>query len=282
MPVFANANLTPMDVEFNPVNHKIYVSNTETDTITELNPFDFSVTNRLETDHFPIDVELNWKNNIIYITNQKSKTISMIDGEHFQNLLGITVNIHPSIGGEFVCDTKKIETQTFETIKYNSECIISPNKDFTFSQINFKSQTHNETLLSKGKSFDIASIISIKDTNKLNLTEHGTYDIYFNETGFPLEYFLPIYGAIIAFFLPGIIRFVSNYFRKRKFKEKIRNYKINEISGSKYNMEQFLKNINEIRNKVRNDFYDGKIDENEYKILLDDLSFLEKDREPIK
>ncbi|MFB5600848.1 MAG: YncE family protein [Nitrososphaeraceae archaeon] len=282
IPTYANANLTPMDVEFNPVNHKIYVSNTESDTLTELNPFDFSVTNSLETDHFPIDVEVNWKNNIIYITNQKSKTISMIDGEHFHNLIGIKVNIHPSNGGEFVCGTKKIEIQTFETIKYNSECIITPNNEFTFSQINFRSQTQNETLLSKGKSFDIASILPIKATNKLNLTEHGTYDIYFNETRFPLEYFLPIYAAIIAFFLPGIIRYVSNYFRKIKFKEKIRNYKINEILGSKDNREQYLRNINEIRKKVRNDFYNGKINDNEYKILLDDLSSLEKDSEHIK
>lgn len=272
--------IIPNDVEFNPINHKIYVSNTVSDTITELDPFIYYIPNYLETDHVPIDIEVNWRNNIIYVTNQESKSISMIDGDKFENLLGVSFNIHPSNGGRIVCDEKQIQTQTFNTIKNNSECIITPNKNFYFSQINLESQKRNASLLAEAKEpFDMKSIFSIPDIKKINLTDHGTYDVYFTEITLPSDYWLPFYGLIPAFFIPGIVTWISKYYRKRKLLKKILDYKIKELNKSKHNRAHLLKNINEIRDKVRNDFYSGKIDENEYKIILEDLSSLENDNE---
>ena len=95
---------------------------------------------------------------------------------------------------------------------------------------------------------------------KLKITKFGSFTANFKELPPPLpsEYWIPLYGLIIGFFIPSIIKWLNGWGQRRNLTEYL--YKIGKVD----------RHI--IEDDVLKLYSNGKISDSHYQMLKDKIS----------
>ena len=259
----------------------IIAVNENTNTVYVANPLNNSISvisgekNNTRMPDIPVgkrpgSIGINENTNTVYVANTGSNSISVIDGRVNKVVAGITFQVHPFNSGYIRCDglTTPSPIEQYIYVYSGDECIAKPNEGFEFVSWdeNIKDNSTQTINLSKSASSleSIANLFKFNKTDepeaKLKITKFGSFTANFKELPPPLpsEYWIPLYGLIIGFFIPSIIKWLNGWGQRRNLTEYL--YKIGKVD----------RHI--IEDDVLKLYSNGKISDSHYQMLKDKIS----------
>jgi YVTN family beta-propeller protein len=278
-------NLFPASLAINTNNSKIYtayVSNNRVSVIDVSSSKDilkYNITN-INVDSPSSDIAINPNTNMIYVANHDSKTVSVINGTKDNRIVGVTFNINPPNAGYIECnDDNIISNNRHITYMIDSslECEAKSNSAFIFnswsgdlapiSNTNAKTpSTVSDRLF--GSWFDGSQANS---KMPLTISKYGTLSANFIS---PVEVSIPtelLLGIILSPIIGWSIPFIADRYTRNKQTKRLGKYMIEHINSELdkpyENKEEYLKGLNDLRNKIQDIYVDGKINESQFKII---------------
>ena len=83
----------PVNIAYNPQNHNIYVTNSNSNTVSVIDSSTNTVVSTINVGNGPSGIAYNPQNHNIYVTNSNSNTVSVIDTP--QILLYLQLGLEP-------------------------------------------------------------------------------------------------------------------------------------------------------------------------------------------
>ncbi|MGC1928568.1 MAG: beta-propeller fold lactonase family protein, partial [Candidatus Nitrosopolaris sp.] len=276
----------PSAIAVNPNTNKIYVVNSNADTVSVID----ADTNKNETDihvgKTPEAIAVNPNENTIYVANfGLGGSVTVIDGNTNKVAAGVTFDINPTDSGQIICN-KNVEATTnqYLYIELETQCTALPNKGFEFNSW-VENSGHNSTktinveLVSPLNSFlDIFGLKPNDPAATLYVTQFGIFTANFKALSPPIPpaYWIPLYGVIVSsivgWSIPGIIGAIKS----KKQGRSLGRYQ-NEID-SLYDDGKLDKNdikkLEDLSAKIKYSHIKGKISNQQYEDLRNETSIL--------
>ena len=89
-----NVGDAPYDLEYNPSNEAIYVTNDDSGTVSVIDSSTNAVTATIDVGNGPFGLRTHPSNEDMYVTNSQSRTVSVIDGS--TNAVTATIDVGDS------------------------------------------------------------------------------------------------------------------------------------------------------------------------------------------
>jgi YVTN family beta-propeller protein len=268
--------ITPYSITLDKKTDNLYVSNYGSNTVSIINASTNNVTSNIAVGRYPVNVELNPATDIVYVSNLGPKTLSEIKNTSL--ITGVEFNIHPPEAGFLTCNGDRIEDNEYIRYNFNStvSCEVNPESDFEFGSwsgnLDFTSSVDPETTFKASRYGNVTANFVVPP--RITLPEG-----YWNQLiGILLAVMIP---TIIGWFVPSIAGWINGWRQRRnlgsfitklaELNEKFQDRKQDDNSKSK-----FLENLERLQSKMQNALTRGKISESQYQILVNTVSYYQK------
>ena len=285
-PVHIFGNLTSNFFGSQSVSDTIYVANSGSDSVSVINTTTSTVKKEIPVGGAPVYIFVDSFLGDIYVANSESGGVSVIDGKTNEAVAGVTFNVSPFGGGDIHCNINNKDLEApinrFLYVSSGTKCIAKPSKGFEFISWGEilegnSTRTINETSGSPPWSalLDTFNIKSDDPASSLTVNRFGNFTSHFRALppAIPSEYLIPVYGivasTVIGFSIPSII----NWRKSKKQTSRLNSYhqKINSLFDNGKLDEGHL---NELNKKTIDAYSEGKINNEQYLNLKNEISVL--------
>ncbi|MFZ0223739.1 MAG: hypothetical protein WAM42_18810, partial [Candidatus Nitrosopolaris sp.] len=278
----------PSAIAVNPITNKIYVVNSNSDTVSVID----GNTNKEETEihvgKTPEAIAVNPNENTIYVANSGlGGSVTVIDGHTNKMSAGVRFNINPTDSGQIICN-KNIEAPTnqFLYVGLETQCTALPNKGFEFANW-VENSGHNSTKMINVSTVSDSPLNSFLDifglkpndpAATLYVTQFGIFTAHFKALPLPIPptYWIPLYGVIVSSIVGWSIPTIIGAIRSKKQARSLGRYQ-NEIDSlyddSKLD-KNIIKELDDLSTKIKYSHIKGKISNQQYEDLKDETSIV--------
>jgi YVTN family beta-propeller protein len=266
----------PESIAVNPNNDLVYVTNEESDTVSVIDGITNEVLpTNITVGDSPSGIAVNPNNNLVYVANFESDTVSVIDSKTDDIVVRASFNIKPVDSGQIICNDKKIPTNEYNTIKFDSVCETIPNSGFAFSSWVKRDLESNSSTTITESTPNPNPLLSLFFPNPnanvlstFNITSSGHYVANFRDAPPPVPdgIWIALFSILLGTFMPSLIRWINGWKQRRRF------YKYKEELPSKYENKSKYKNREAIDDEITELYAKGKINETQQKMLKDKIA----------
>jgi YVTN family beta-propeller protein len=279
----------PVAIAVNYPADTMYVANAASDSVSVIN----LTTNKKIVRDVPVGVEpqdiaTNDYTNTTYVLNAGSNGISVLDAEVNKVMAGIKFNISPANAGHVTCNGMETPINQYLYVSSGTNCTANPNQGFGFTSwvenLNHNStRTINTTSLSNSPWNSLKGIFGFKqnDTSAiLDITTFGNFTANFKALPPPIpsDYVLGLFtivaSTIVGWSLPTIIGSINS----KKQSNVVSRYHQRIKSNIKYDDDKIdekdIKDLDERKDDIADDYSKAKINEKHYESLKCEISIL--------
>jgi YVTN family beta-propeller protein len=275
-----------VDESVNPNTGIIYTIHSDFDTISVIDPITDSIVANIPVAHSPLGISINPITNTAYVTNSGSGTVSVIDGKTYKVITTMNFNINPPYSGHIRCNNKDITTNVNLRIEYNTLCIGQPNKGFRFvswsknlgnnSSKTITTPTKESSWFDSLLNFVGFNINNDDKSNIFNTTQYGNFTANFEKIPPPVppEYYIPLYGIIVSSLVGWSIPTIIGWIKARRQIRKVNQYhkRITSLYADDKLDKNDIKSLNALKRDITDAYAAGKINEQHYNNLKDEIS----------
>jgi YVTN family beta-propeller protein len=265
----------------------IYVANTGDNTVSVIDgTTNTKIGNDIKVGSRPSAIDKATSTNTTYVANIYDGTVSVIDAEANKVVAKVMFNIEPFNSGHIECDKDKLKPPIAQQfyIWPGSVCTAKPNQGFEFVswQENLGGNSTQFIKYSSAPSIwqpilDFLYMKPDKPEAKLDITKFGNFTANFKTLPPPLppEYVATLFAVVVTAFVSSWLTPTIIGWRKTKKQGSILDHYHNEVKKL-YNDGKLdrndIKKLNELRNKIIDDYIRGKINKEQYDKLGDFIS----------
>ena len=268
--------VSPYSVAFDKKSNNLYISNYGSDTVSLINASSNDVTSNIPVGKYPVNVELNPATDIVYVSNLGPKTLSEIKNTSLTT--GVEYNVSPPEAGLLTCDGDRINDNDYIRYNFNStiNCGVNPESKFEFGSwsgnIDFTSSVDPETTFKATKYGNVTANFSVPPT--VTLPEGYWTQLI----GILLTVMVP---AIIGWFVPSIAGWINGWRQRRNLEKFVAELsKINNDFKDKDKdvsiKAKYLERLEKLQDNTKKALTSWKISESQYQILVDTISYYQR------
>jgi YVTN family beta-propeller protein len=285
---------------------RIYVANYIDGTVSVIDGENYSNVKTIKVGNGPSYMISNPLTDTIYVSNALSNSISVIDGVSNKVVAGVTFNVSPFNSGDIVCNNLSAPTplNQYFYLFSGSKCIAKPHKGFEFQswQENLKgnsTQPIKSSSLSPSTIYDYVAgfsdstarffgiksylddiskffgIRSTEDEKALDITKFGSFTANFKALPppIPAEYITTLFGIVAAAFVSSWLTPTVIAWRKTRNQAKKLDFYHNKVNNLYDKLDKKdIEELNGLRNNITDQYTKGKINNEQYGKLRDDVS----------
>jgi DNA-binding beta-propeller fold protein YncE len=271
----------PIKIAINENTNTIYVLNSGDNTISVIDGLHNKLIKNIAINPGIDELIVDPVKNIVYLFNTKLNILSLINGKTNNLQVGILFKIDPNNTGSIICGKEEIITNKYYYLDLNSICKIKPTDGYIFSHWSQNYENNSSLILTNMNNndswfnyfkrllgFDIPS-------HGFDITQFGSFTANFRAAPeiIPREYVLAFYGFWATIFtgliLPNITGWIKSYLQTRRLRYYFKTLQI--LNRNSYK-ENYLDQLDNIKNEIDDAFAAGKINEIQYKILIEKIS----------
>jgi YVTN family beta-propeller protein len=276
----------PKSITVNPTTNFVYVANDHTGIVSVIDGTDNNVTNNIQVGTSPSAIAVNPNTNMVYVANQDSDTISIINGTTNNKIaVGVVFDMLPTNSGHIRCENEEVATNMYIFIDYGNGCKAEANNGFQFSSWS-ENLGHNSTKtiqISNIPTSPFSSLLNTmgfksNDNSTLEVLKYGNYTANFKAIPPPIppEYWIPLYGVIVSsivgWSIPSIVGWIKA--KKQQRRVKSRHLCIKSLYDDNRLDEKDIADLNGLNTDIMGDYVKGKISEQHYDNLKNEISIL--------
>jgi YVTN family beta-propeller protein len=266
----------------------IYVTNFGSGTISVIEPFSHLVLRNITVGDKPASIGMTsigtTLGDTIYVANFGSNSISVINRFTFEAVAGISLDINPFRGGQIICNGLDAPINRYFYVSSGTECVGKPNNGFEFDSWvetfdGNSSRTINASTTSDWFVDPMAALRDVfTDDPAANLTVNrfGNFTAYFKELPppVPAEYWASLFTIVVTALVGSLlIPAAVSWFKSKKQTSRLNSFHLDMISINKDGLDETdIKNLNELNQRISNSYAAGKITNEQYTNLKNDVS----------
>ena len=260
----------PTDLAIDPNTDRLYISNYVSGNVTAVDIKTNEIITSYVAGDSPSEIAINPIKNLIYVANPESDTISIIDGSVNKVVVGVTFKVNPSEAGTIKCDKKESLINEYIRVPFGPECIADPNSGYQFSSWveNFR---NNALLTSFGS-------IPQDNSSNIEMRKYGDFTVNFQSVPPPIppDYWIPLYGIIISTVVGWSIPSMIGWARSRREVGVLYRYqkRIKLLYDDGKLDQDDIQSLDNLRSDISDAYAKGKINDQHYTNLKDEISIL--------
>jgi YVTN family beta-propeller protein len=272
-----------VDLETDYLSDKLYVANLNSGTVSVIDTTTDKVIKNIEFNK-SIDQMYLWEDTL-YVLGYNE--IYVVDTLVNKLVAGVIINTEPENSGTIKClDDLSVPLKEYLYIHSDVECVAIPNKGFEFVSWNENLNSNITKTIKVSQSnnyflkpfFNLFGLSSADPSAELNVTQFGNFTANFRELPptIPSEYWIPLYGIIASTIVGWSIPSIIGWTKLKSDVKKLNHYhkKIKSLYDDGNLDENDLRSLDDLKNKITDEYAKGKINELHYNNLKSEISLL--------
>jgi YVTN family beta-propeller protein len=220
----------------------------------------------------------------IYVANSGSNTLSVIDPSNDEVVAGVTFHIEPFRGGQIICNGLDTPINSHFYVASETECVAKPNNGYEFdSWVETLDGTSTRTInASTTSDWLVDPVAAFRDvftddpaaTHTVN--RFGNFTAYFRALPppVPAEYTASLFTIVVTALVGSLlIPAAVSWIKSKKQISRLNSFHQDMVSIKKDGLdEKDITNLNKLNKKISDSYAAGKINNDQYTNLKNDIS----------
>jgi YVTN family beta-propeller protein len=274
----------PESIAILPEKDFVYVVNSVSNTVSVIDSTNNTVIKNITVGNYPFSIATSPLEDSVYVTNYVSNTVSVIDPATNKVVAGVTFDVIPFRGGQIICNGIDAPINRYFYVSSGTECVANPNNGYEFASWVETFDDNSTRTISASTTSDwlvdplgaLRDVFTDDPAATLAVNKFSSYTAYFKALPppVPAEFTVSLITVIVAALVGSLlIPAAVSWLKSKKQTSRLNSFHLDMVSINNDGLDETdIKNLNELNQRISNSYAAGKITNEQYTNLKNEVS----------